>query len=55
MTLKEIRREHALSMRRVRRERDKVQITQETTRREHRRMYLTVVSDGPRHILRRPR
>lgn len=56
MTSSEIEREHGLSTRRVRRERDKVRTTQETTRQEYRRRYLTIVaSEGPRHILRRPR
>jgi hypothetical protein len=56
MTSSEIGREHSLSIKRVRRERDKIQTTQEMTRQEYKRRYLTVVvSEGPRHILRRPR
>ncbi len=56
MTSSEIYREHNLSTKKVRLEIDKVQMTQEITRREYRRKYLTVVvSEGPQHILRRPR
>ena len=58
MTKNEIERERRLSTSRVRRDVEKTYIyeTEEVTRKSHKRKYLTVVvSDSPRHVLRRPR